>query len=427
VKIYVGFIEYMKAQQYTYIFHADLHPGNIMFSIRNPTEMTVIDWGRVVKIERPEEKKDALVLLEFYKLRQTFLDREDELLLACRIGASNPEWKTSAKNAALYFYWLDTFYVPQQKNISIPFKFSNIYRWILGMEKLMNEMKNKVLDIIEPSVNHSDQYVSTLSYRVDFNTKSYAWKTMVSESLKIRYIVIFMEELYCILRSCFNDNDIATFLKKVRTREFQESFNLFLSNITTLITEAIAYVKSFTTPSFIQKLYTNILLRVSDPMRARLDPQSCFSIINKTELKTFWTFLSNYRKYKKQQQQLQQQQQQQEYEYPPYLKDWAKHFGVTLPLLKELPRLDNTRDIKALNDDFINSTLIPPQWTTAIQDMESIIMDQTIYPLSDTSTFMRIFDAFQRLEQTLQVTWDKVRPIHSRRGAPTITQFLSGP
>jgi predicted unusual protein kinase regulating ubiquinone biosynthesis (AarF/ABC1/UbiB family) len=45
-RTYVGFIYFLNHDQY--IFHADLHPGNIMFSTlptTMTTTMTIIDWG----------------------------------------------------------------------------------------------------------------------------------------------------------------------------------------------------------------------------------------------------------------------------------------------------------------------------------------------------------------------------------------------
>ena len=101
--------------------------------------------------------------------------------------------------------------------------------------------------------------------------------------------------------------------------------------------------------------------------------------------------------------------------------EWAKHFKV-----------GNNEDIRFDGNythtdqtHLVVSDEIAKHWGDILKDFITWANDPTIYPLTDTSTFMRIFDAFQRLEQTLQITWDKVRPFASKERPPTIQQFLT--
>jgi len=106
----------------------------------------------------------------------------------------------------------------------------------------------------------------------------------------------------------------------------------------------------------------------------------------------------------------------------------ANYFKIKLPE-PNVYRQTDPPNLKQLQlTQRIQQDTIQP-WT-AVLDLKKAAEDKSLYPLSDTSTFMRIFDAFQRLEQTLQITWDKVSKVPKKLGSkkeqpPVIKDFLT--
>jgi len=423
VNTYIGFIRYMNhVKDYQYILHADLHPGNIMFNHPpQPTEMTVIDWGRVVDIQDPGQKKDARVLLVFYELRQDYLHREDELLLACRMDASNPPLSSRsldlnpARNADLYFYWLDTFYIPRQGNINIRYKFSNIYRWLVTIEKLINDRRDIILKNVYNNYREYD-YKSCLFYQ-DYRGRT-TWNASRNDFYALRDVARFMELVYYILRSRFEIGDqqqdkrdidhaqqIRQFLTTMEKQAFQLILNDLLKNVTDVVNKAISTISK----NSIEQLYTKIILALSSSPRS-LDIQSILSSAL-DPINTMVNFLNP---------KITDTQQQKQPKFRKEIPLWATEFEITLPSINDL--IDSKKK-NTINS--ITCTNIPEDWKSIFQDMKTMMEDQKIDPLSDNSTFMRIFDAFQRLEQTLQVTWDKIHPLDSgSKKRPTMKQFL---
>ena len=406
VRTYVGFINTLSPSQY-YIFHADLHPGNIMFSTSvQKTTMTIIDWGRVVKIEDDTARSDAKMLLLFYKLRQDYLDREDELLLVCRMFAP------FHTNAEYYFYWLDKFYVPRQQDLDIHFKFYNIYRWLQNMEQLVNGMKERIFKVmVRREYTNYKSFLSTDPHDV-MSLKSLSRD--VSDKYDLLEVRVYMQKVYLFIRNCFqysgdlsNENKLRHFLNTTIEPQFQDGLNQLLREGDKVLQDGIEYLAKQDGISF----YKQMLCTLCNPTTAEINVTTCLT----PDTCHVGFMLAKYFREKTK----------------TWDKDFqrvAEHFKIRLPDSKTFN--SHTYEPKLLDLDLQQQTKqeIVRTWTSAL-DLKKAVEDKSLYPLSDTSTFMRIFDAFQRLEQTLQITWDKVSTVQKlgskKKTPPVITDFLS--
>jgi len=402
VRTYVGFINTLYS--YKYIFHADLHPGNIMFSTSvQKTTMTIIDWGRVVKIEDNDAKSSARILLLFYKLRQDYLEREDELLLVCRMFAP------LQLNAEYYFYWLDKFYVPRQQDLDIDFKFSNIYRWLQELERLVNEIKERILKVMTER-DHTYYYKSFLS------TDPHYVKPFINnptiDDYDLLEVKFYMQQVYLFIRSCFqydSSNDVEKklkhFLDTTIDPEVQVELNNLLRGGDNILKKGKKYLEKQDGITF----YKQILCALFNPLNAEIDVTSCLTP-HKCHVGTmFGKYIRKKRWYED-------------------VEKVFEHFKIKLPDSQTFN--SHTYKPKVLDLDLTQQAIqeIDRTWTSAL-DLKKAIDDKSLYPLSTTSTFMRIFDAFQRLEQTLQITWDKVSTVQKlgskKKTPPVITDFLT--
>jgi len=421
IRLMETYVQYIQGF-HNYTLHADLHPGNIMFSsIRPSLSMTLIDWGRVVRVS-DTEYQSARVLLDFYNLREENLQREDELLLVCRMQAE-------PNNFMLYFFWLDKFFIPSFPGFKLPFKFTNIYAWILELEAALSEMIKTKATMIQG--REEDHFGNKSIFSDKYCTHDFTWTPLELQYADTTFVnlINWMYTIVLIIRHCFQldplppeptppqssdpaqvnnfaaslkkwkqeeskydetpHNKIKAFLKKTSKDSFKKQFEEFLArNATNVIDTALVKSEDESFPYQFYNYAVWVLyhdhLFSDNHLKDMLFTTPYYSV----EYKTIKNFGEK------------------------GAKKWAQTFKVV-----------NLQDFKKDSEfklPFPKDT--KRKWKHIFQGLQTARDDNRILPLSDTSTFMRVFDAIGRLWKTVEMTSDKVVSFQGSR--PTTIHAL---
>lgn len=427
IRLMETYVQYIQGF-HNYTLHADLHPGNIMFSsIRPSLSMTLIDWGRVVRVS-DTEYQSARVLLDFYNLREDNLQREDELLLVCRMQAE-------PNNYMLYFFWLDKFFIPSLPDFKLTFLFTNIYAWILELEAALSEMIKTKATMIQG--REEDFFGNKSIFSDKYCTHDFTWTPLVYGYVDTTFVnlIDYMYTIVLIIRRCFQldplpqrptlptnqaqlsnfvdsmkkwvqeksnydetrENKIKAFFKKTSTDSFKQEFQEFLArNATNVIDTALEKSKDESFPyqfynSVVFKLYDSHLYSNTSLRDMLYTSHSASASLGGTLGRRGMTERFGLREAKK----------------------WAQTFKV-----------QNLQDLKNPEFKLPFPKDTEQKWKHIFQGLQTARDDNRILPLSDTSTFMRVFDAIGRLWKTVEMTSDKVKIFQGSRPT-TIHSFLT--
>jgi hypothetical protein len=316
-------------------------------------------------------------------------------------------------NYMLYFFWLDKFFIPSLPGFTLTFLFTNIYAWILELEAALSEMiKTKATMILG---RKEDFFGNKSIFSDKYCTHDFTWTPLELQLPDTTFVnlINWMYTIVLIIRRCFQldplppkptppqsldpaqvnnftaslkkwkqekskydetpHNKIKAFLKKTSKESFKQQFQEFLAlNATNVIDTALVKSKDESFPYqfynyAVWVLYHNNLYS-DNHLKDMLFTQP-YSV----EYEIIQSFGEE------------------------AAKKWAQTFKVNLQEF-----LKNPEYILPFPED------TKQKWKNIFQGLQTAIDDKRILPLSDTSTFMRVFDAIGRLWKTVEMTSDKV-------------------